>query len=79
MGIPDHNLFKSTLATRGLSVDSFSAGVLRLSYDALKDAELKKGRGAISDLIDFATQAVNAQLDGNTPPLYPSLKSISVS
>jgi len=79
MGTPDRSAFMATLATRGLSVLSFNAGTLRLAYNPTTDAELKKRPVEVNDLSGFALQAVNAQLDGNTPPLFPSLQTIVVS
>ena len=69
-------IFNAKLATRGLSVVSFVNGVLQLHYDPLADYELANGATEISDLTGFATQAVNDQLDGNTPELFPGLVRI---
>ena len=79
MGKPDLAMFKATLATRGLSVVGFGGGTLRLTYNPSGDQELKKGAVALTDLSGFATQAINAQLDGTTPPLFPGLREILVS
>jgi hypothetical protein len=72
MGTPNLAAFKATIATRGLSIASFSGGTLLLTHDQSMD----QGTG---DLTSFAIQAVSAQLDGKTPPLFPGFQKVEIA